>query len=306
MTVVAAAVAVATTLTACSEVSASNSMTAAHSARPSTDEPVPNFTGPYAARFAEAYRKTTSDLAHRILSKESITDQDYAAISGIYVKCMTNKGFKVHIDGPTGEMTISDVPTDADVDAANAADATCNADFAEISSLRGALLMNPQNLDMNEIVVACLIKKKVAPPSYTASKYAHDLETMTFPFDENSGDSVSASAIRSASRRHIDASRATGNPRIRCRERGVHPGRWYSAGCSPGACACPRRTCPRGDCEDGSRYENGHRGWAERQSRRDDVDGARPHLERLRRHHRDHLCSRRRGNVWDFQLLGER
>lgn len=143
---------------------------------PSYAGPVPEFTGPWASEFAEAYRSTTSEVVHSILAKGSITDQDYAAVSSAYVKCMSNKGFTAAITGQFGESTIEG---DGDVNAANEA---CSGDFSVISALRFSTSRNPQHLDESEIVVACLIKAKVAPPSYTAKDYSADLQTQDFPF----------------------------------------------------------------------------------------------------------------------------
>ncbi|MFB9746367.1 hypothetical protein [Leifsonia shinshuensis] len=143
---------------------------------PSYSGPVPEFSGPWASEFAEAYRSTTSEVVHTILAKGSITDRDYASVSSAYVQCMSNKGLKAVVTGQFGESTVEG---DGDVNAANEA---CSADFSVISALRYSTSRNPQHLDENEIVVACLIKAKVAPPSYTAKNYAADLETQDFPF----------------------------------------------------------------------------------------------------------------------------
>ena len=137
---------------------------------------VPDFSGPWAAEFAEAYRSTTSDVVHKILAKGSITDQDYAAVSGAYVRCMANKGFKAQVTGPGGEGTL-----EGDGDALAAHNA-CNGDMAVISALRSSTIRNPQHLDENEIVVACLVKANIAPPSYTAKDYAANLQSQKFPY----------------------------------------------------------------------------------------------------------------------------
>ena len=139
--------------------------------------PVPDFSGPWASEFAEAYRSTTSEVVHEILAKGSISDQDYADVSSAYVSCMSNKGLKAVVTGQFGESTVEG---DGDVNAANEA---CSGDFSVISALRYSTSRNPQHLDESEIVVACLIKAKIAPPSYTANDYAADLETQVFPFN---------------------------------------------------------------------------------------------------------------------------
>lgn len=143
---------------------------------PSYSGSVPAFSGPWASEFAEAYRSTTSDVVHAILAKGSITDQDYANVSSAYITCMSNKGFTAAVTGQFGESTVEG---EGEVNAANEA---CSGDFSVISALRFSTSRNPQHLDESEIVVACLIKAKVAPPSYSAKDYSADLEAQHFPF----------------------------------------------------------------------------------------------------------------------------
>ncbi len=101
---------------------------------------------------------------------------------------MANKGFKVEIDGPAGQMTIFDLPTDEDGERANAANLDCGSDsgFIELCALRNSLLRNPENLDENTIMAACAVMQKIAPPSYTGKDYARDIDGWTFPFSTSS------------------------------------------------------------------------------------------------------------------------
>ncbi|SEA65465.1 hypothetical protein [Leifsonia sp. 21MFCrub1.1] len=180
--VAGAAVAIVATvaLTACSP--SANVQDRPAAASSSFQGEVPEFTGPWAAEFAEAYRSTTSEVVHKILAKGSITDQDYASVSSQFVTCMKDKGFAVEITGPYGESTVSG---DGDINAgANA----CNDDMAVISALRFSTTRNPQHLDENTIMVACLHKKKLVPPSYSTKDYEADLQTQKFPFSVDSAD----------------------------------------------------------------------------------------------------------------------
>lgn len=147
---------------------------------------VPIFDGPWAAEFAEAYQSTTDPLVHTILAKESITDQDYATAAGIFVKCMANKGFTVEIEGPAGEMSIPNALTDDAFERANAASESCNSGWSVLCALRGQILRNPEHLDENEIVSACLVRSRIAPTSYTAKDYARDVEAWNFPYSTSS------------------------------------------------------------------------------------------------------------------------
>lgn len=172
----------AAALTACSPSASDSQDRASGAPSPAFDGEVPEFTGPWAAEFAEAYRSTRSELVHEILKKGAITDQDYAFVSSRYVSCMKNKGFEVEITGPYGESTVTG---DGDV---NAASNACNDDLSLISALRYSTTRNPQHLDENTIMVACLIDKELVPPSYTPADYDADLQTQKFPFSLDSAE----------------------------------------------------------------------------------------------------------------------
>jgi hypothetical protein len=155
---------------------------------PTYDGPIPAFSGPYESEFIEAYKSTIDPDAHRILAKGTITDEDYAAAGKSYVKCMADKGFHVTIDGPAGQMTIDGTATDADTQRAVAAKRSCGLAFDDISILHGELLRNPQNLDENVIVSACLVREGIAPSTYGPEDYARDSDLQKFPFNVDGAD----------------------------------------------------------------------------------------------------------------------
>lgn len=159
-----------------------------------TVDPAPHFDGPWAAEFAQAYASTSSDsLDRKILRTGQVTDQDYAAVSNAFVTCMAGKGFHAVITGPSGAGEVTNA-TPQNQDAVQAAEKICDPPFAVISALRGAILANPEHLNENDIVTACLVKKRLVPPSYTAKDYASDLATQKFPFDINSPTFMSCTA----------------------------------------------------------------------------------------------------------------
>jgi len=178
----AVAALVATALAACSASGDSPNDRPVAAPSPAFQGEVPEFSGPYAAEFAEAYRSTTSEVVHQILAKGSITDQDYAAVSSQYVKCVKDKGFTAEVTGPFGEGTVEG---DGEGDA-NEASLACSGDMSVIASLRYLTTRNPQKLDENTIMAACLVKKKLVPPSYSAKDYEGNRQTGKFPFSVDS------------------------------------------------------------------------------------------------------------------------
>jgi predicted small secreted protein len=149
--------------------------------------PVPTFTGPWAAAFADAYRSTTSRLDHKILATNKITDEDYAAVGSTFISCMATHGYTVKLGSMVDTFQI-DSPglTNAEMKAQGIALNACQTPFDAVGSLYLRILQNPQNQDLNALVVQCLVKDKEAPAGYTETQYTADLRTQTFPFDIDS------------------------------------------------------------------------------------------------------------------------
>jgi hypothetical protein len=170
--------------------SAVTNVQSANGAKPDSIEyhgPVPTFSGPWAAEFADAYRSTTSKLDHKILATGKIDDQDYAAVGSTFISCMAAHGYKVQLGSMVDTFTV-DSPglTKAELNRQTTALNACQTAYDAVSSLYLQILQNPQNEDMNVLITQCLVKKKVAPASYTVAQYKADLQTQKFPFDIDS------------------------------------------------------------------------------------------------------------------------
>lgn len=146
---------------------------------------VPQFSGKWAAEFAENYRGTDDETARAILAKETITDADYSEIGDAFIACMAAKDFTVTIDDEYGAFTVTN-SFDGEDPAVKAAYTACASGFNAVSGLRGQMLRNPQHLDENTIVAACLVKEGLVDPGYTAKDYARDMQDWTFPFGQDS------------------------------------------------------------------------------------------------------------------------
>lgn len=144
---------------------------------------VPEFNGPWASDLTSVYRSTNSELVHEILADGVISDQEYAEIANQFVKCMSGKGFTVVLS--TTELTAYTVTngqghTHSEIDDA---DRACGLDFERVGGLLAEMKRNPEHLDENTMIAACLVKAKVVPTTYTANDYAAELQTQKFPFD---------------------------------------------------------------------------------------------------------------------------
>ena len=157
--------------------------------------PVPSCEEPWGKEFAGMYRITNDRLAHRVLDDCAITDAEYNAISDAYVTCLAAKGFTATVLGPGEEVTIENRPGAAlDTDGIDAgmvpAMRACRSGLDAVGGLRGRMLRNPEHLDENEIIVACLLEAGVVDKSYTVTDYARELEAQTFSYDHESPKAV--------------------------------------------------------------------------------------------------------------------
>ena len=187
-----ACVAVGVSLSGCaatddSGISGSSSATVPDSAQSSIA--VPAFAGPWADEFASAYRDAKSDFERKALEDGTIADSEFAEMQNKFKNCLGAKkitftGFKVDGSFEFG------LPSGMSSGQGNKLTDECSATSGNntIGYLYFQMKRNPQHLDAGTIVAACLVKKKVLPPSYSAQQYYKDAPNSTFPFlDDNKG-----------------------------------------------------------------------------------------------------------------------
>lgn len=149
--------------------------------------PVPSFSGPWAAGFADAYRLTTSRLDHEILAHGKITNAGYLAVGDVFISCMSRHGYKVELGSMIDTFSI-DSPglTKTQMAAQTKALNACQIPFEAVSSLFLQVRQNPRNQDLDTLVVRCFLKDRISPTSYTVAEYKANLESQKFPFNIDS------------------------------------------------------------------------------------------------------------------------
>jgi len=134
------------------------------------------FSGPWAAAFATAYREARSDDERDALRDSQISDREYAFFQSKIVSCMAELGVDAHWGADKAlEYTKPSGVTNDQIQ-------ECNRDAGlSIVLLRDATNRNPANLDENEIMTACLKRNKIVSPGYTASDLSagKDLSVIT-------------------------------------------------------------------------------------------------------------------------------
>ena len=128
----------------------------------------PEFSGPWAQEFAQAYRSAQSDFARQVLSKETITDADLAEAQEIDKQCLQAAGLLNIVHHPQGGMDFN-APEGMSQDEAIQAGQKCSNEsgLTQIEMLYSGLLINPNNEDMDMLTVQCLIDQKIVEASFT-------------------------------------------------------------------------------------------------------------------------------------------
>jgi hypothetical protein len=150
--------------------------------------PVPEFTGPWANEFRDAYQDATTKFERTVLEDENISDQELSEMRSKLKQCLVSSGFSdIHFsDG--GELQFSQ-PSSLSSEQVNERAQDCSASSGEdsIGALYSWIRRNPKNLDEDKIMAECLVRKKVVDRSYSAKDYKNDSPTQSFPFIKSGG-----------------------------------------------------------------------------------------------------------------------
>jgi hypothetical protein len=153
--------------------------------------PVPDCGGPWGAEFGSIYRMTKDRLAHAVLDDCAVTDAEFNSIADDFVRCMDAKRYKVKVIGQDGSFSVDRRPGAKEDDGGPdeelaAAMRACGSGFDAVAGIRGRMLRNPENLNEDEIVVACLIKAGVVDKGYTVKDFQREREEDRYSYDRDS------------------------------------------------------------------------------------------------------------------------
>jgi len=134
---------------------------------------VPEFSGPYAADFAQLYAESTSQFVRDVLQDGQISDAEYAEMTSNFASCLADKGITFDGFNSDGGFKTSLAPNGGDTHSI-VNGCSDSAGEAPISALYGFLHRNPENLDWETITAACLVGKGVVPVDYDAAQFSQD------------------------------------------------------------------------------------------------------------------------------------
>ncbi|WP_024286742.1 hypothetical protein [Cellulomonas sp. KRMCY2] len=144
-------------------------------ADPETAVAVPDFSGPYAAEFAESYRSADSDFVRQALADEEISDAEYAEMTERFRTCLDEVGITFNGFNSDGSYSTSLAPNSDETHDLVSECVTSSGQDA-IGMLRDIMAANPTNQDASTIMAECLVREGAAPPGYGADDYVADIE----------------------------------------------------------------------------------------------------------------------------------
>lgn len=131
----------------------------------------PEFSGPWAAEFADAYQRAQSPAHRAMLADGEISDLEYAAVRDEFSRCLADVGYVItwHDRGGYSLQVGSD---EVNPDRVNELVGDCSRNkLGDIDFLYEQMTRNPQNLDEFMIMADCLVREGVVDPSFTARDY---------------------------------------------------------------------------------------------------------------------------------------
>lgn len=130
--------------------------------------------GPWAAEIEEARQQATSDFERDILNDGEITRAEYDEAIDRYLSCMEDAGVRVGTEDMGGYYQYSVAGPSSDYDRH---DPDCRrGTIQSIEPVYVAIVRNPNNEDLNELLVRCLKAKGLVPEDFTAQDLREERE----------------------------------------------------------------------------------------------------------------------------------
>lgn len=125
----------------------------------------PSFDGPWAGLFVSTWEEST-DVERDALADGEIDELEYAYFRAQIIECMNGLGLDARWE-PDGSLSYGNSETLDHDDVTEC----MRSSGLRIVTLKDTMVRNPENLDENQIMVACLQRAGVVPPSYTAEDF---------------------------------------------------------------------------------------------------------------------------------------
>lgn len=143
---------------------------------------IPEFGGPYAAEYREAYRTLRSEDGRAIIADENITEAEYAEMVSAYGACLESFGIRFRGYNPDFSHDYDLPEGERHEDGENRLnECAARTGEREINYLYSSALKNPDHLDRGTLEVACFIREGLVSPDYTVNQWQKDNISREFP-----------------------------------------------------------------------------------------------------------------------------
>lgn len=142
----------------------------------------PDFSGPFAAEYAQAWAESGSDFVRLVIGDEQISEQEWAEVEGRMATCFAGEG--ATFEGHTSDGGYAAQKNSLSSDRLNEVMGECEKSSGEawLGYLWFSAQKNPQNRPAEEIITECMIRTGVVASDYTAEDFVRDNPTMSFPY----------------------------------------------------------------------------------------------------------------------------
>ncbi|WP_345189650.1 hypothetical protein [Leifsonia shinshuensis] len=127
----------------------------------------------------------TTDFERKALEDDRISDAEFAEMESAFTTCMRERNVTFRGFRPGGGYEFRPGRGTTTAEANGIADeCSASSGLDTVGSLYFLMKRNPQNLDEDAIMAACLVRKKAVPPTYSAADVARDTLGQTYPFSD--------------------------------------------------------------------------------------------------------------------------
>lgn len=141
----------------------------------------PEFQGPFAEEFRDAYQDASTDLGRQILEDGVITAAEFAEVEAIMIACLLENGVEVQGglvgDGSGGvgyeAQNLREISQEEDGEIETSCEQA--SDAVKIGLLYFGMKDNPENRNQGEIMAECLVYKQVVPRGYSGEDWERDM-----------------------------------------------------------------------------------------------------------------------------------
>jgi len=127
----------------------------------------PTNTGPYTSEIEQAGRDATSDFERQVFSDGQISRKEYDESADRYIRCLNDNGLSASTELQDGLNTYAIQYPPGTTNASEAESRCAVGTTILIEPLYGNILLNPDNVDFDELVVDCLKRNGIVDQDYT-------------------------------------------------------------------------------------------------------------------------------------------